>query len=441
VLRPDPARVLIRPFLPASEPRRPGQPDPARALLQPILPSTEPHCAGPAEPCRITRTANRVLAMDPIKVEAELADVMRDFGSRYADLRLTFADRFAQVCGMIPTLPAVPEEARQLLIGAYFSLEYSYEAAALFNPSIVPHPDQEGLAPGEVRFVLSLRATGEGHISSICFRSGIVDAGGDLRLDPPGVHATTPYWNSPVQSDGGCEVAFRPDSLLAERVIFPITPKQRNGLEDARFVRFVEDDGTATYYATYTAYSGHEIAPELLQTSDFQHFRFLPIQGDAVRNKGMALFPRRIGGQYVMLARLDGENLQLSRSDDLRTWNGVETVFGPAESWEFLQIGNCGSPIELPEGWLVLTHGVGSMRRYGIGAALLDLHDPTRVLARLRTPLLSPNAQEREGYVPNVVYSCGGMAHVENLILPYGMSDTATAFAVTPLRSLLAAMS
>jgi len=222
VLRPDPARVLVRPFLPASEPRRSGQPDSARALVQPMLPSTEPNYAGPTEPCRITRTTNRVLAMDPIQVEAELADVMRGFGSRHAGLRATFADRFTQLCGMMPTLPAVPEEARQLLIGAYFSLEYSYEAAALFNPSMVPHPDQDGLAPGEVRFVLSLRATGEGHISSICFRSGTLDASGDLRLDPPGVHATTPYWNSPVQADGGCEVAFPPGSLLAERVLFPI---------------------------------------------------------------------------------------------------------------------------------------------------------------------------------------------------------------------------
>ena len=224
-------------------------------------------------------------------------------------------------------------------------------------------------------------------------------------------------------------------------MIFPITPRQRNGLEDARFVRFVEESGAVAYYATYTAYSGREIAPELLRTDDFVRFRFLPIEGDAVRNKGMALFPRRVGGQYLALARLDGENLQLARSDDLRTWNGAVTILGPAEPWEFLQIGNCGSPIELPEGWLVLTHGVGSMRRYCVGAALLDLHDPTRVLARLRAPLLSANAREREGYVPNVVYSCGGMAHAGNLILPYAMSDTASTFAAVPLRNLLAAMS
>lgn len=419
MLRPDLTRVLVRPFFPAAEPGYSAQP----------------------EPCRITRITNRVLALDQGEVEAELAGVMSDFGSWHADLRTILADRFAQVCDRMLAAPAVPEEARRLLIGAYFSLEYSFEAAALFNPSIVPHPDQGGLASGEARFILSLRATGEGHISSICFRSGIIDASGDVRLDAPGRHATMPSWNGPVRAEDGYAVAFPPGSPLAERVIFPITPKQRNGLEDARFVRFVEDDGTVAYYATYTAYSGQEIAPELLRTDDFLSFRFLPIRGSAVRNKGMALFPRRIGGQYVMLTRLDGENIQLSRSDDLHTWNGGTTILGPAESWEFLQIGNCGSPIEMPEGWLVLTHGVGSMRRYSLGAALLDLHDPTRVLARLRAPLLSANEQEREGYVPNVVYSCGGMAHAGNLILPYAMSDTATTFAVMPLRGLLAAMS
>ena len=417
------------------------RPDPTRVLLRPFLPSAEPHCPGQAEPCRVTRIINRVLAMDAVRVEAELADVMREFEDRHNGLRDTFAGRFVQVSGLMQSAPAVPDEARRLLIGAYFSHEYSFAAAALFNPSIVLHPDQGGLAPGEARFVLSLRATGEGHISSICFRSGIVAADGEVRLDPPSRHATMPTPCGPAQPDGSQEVAFPPGAALAERVIFPITPKQRNGLEDARFVRFVGDDGAVAYYATYTAYSGREIAPELLRTDDFLRFRFLPIQGDAVRNKGMALFPRRVGGRYAMLARLDGENLQLTHSDDLCTWTGITTILHPAEPWEVLQIGNCGSPIELPEGWLVLTHGVGSMRRYCVGAVLLDLHDPTQVVARLRAPLLSANAQEREGYVPNVVYSCGGMAHAGNLILPYAMSDSATSFAVIPLRSLLAAMS
>jgi len=418
-LRPDAARVLLRPFFPAERP----QPD------------------GTAGSYRIAAIIGRVLALDLVRVEAELATLMREFGSRHAGLHKSFSDRFVEVCSHLHAAPSVPEQARRLLIGAYFSTEYSFEAAALFNPSMVLHPDQGGLAAGEARFVVSLRATGEGHISSICFRSGIVGRDGTITLDAPGVRATMAHVSGGAPGRDSFDVAFPPDTPLAERVIFPITPRQHNGLEDARFVRFREDDGTSSYYATYTAYSGREITPELLRTDDFLNFRFVPIQGNAVHNKGMALFPRRVGSQYAMLARLDGESLQLSRSDDLQTWNDATTILRPAESWEFLQVGNCGSPIELPEGWLVLTHGVGSMRRYCIGAALLDLDDPTRVLGRLRSPLLSADGREREGYVPNVVYSCGGMAHGGNLILPYAMSDTATSFAVTPLRSLLAAMS
>ncbi len=394
-----------------------------------------------SDPGRIARFTNRVLAMDPVRAEAELAEVMQEFGHRHADLRGIFAHRFAQACDLMRSAAPVLDEVRQLLIGAYLSREYSFEAAALFNPSIVPHTDQGGLADGEARFILSLRATGEGHISSICFRSGIVDPAGEVRLDPPVQRATMAELDGTGLAEGNYDAVFAPETPLAERVIYPITPKQDNGLEDARFVRFTDEDGTVAYYATYTAYNGREIAPELLRTDDFLRFRFLPIHGDAVRNKGMALFPRRIGGQYAMLARVDGENLQLLRSDDIQVWNGAADILGPAEPWEFLQIGNCGSPIELPEGWLVLTHGVGSMRRYCLGAALLDLHDPSRVLARLHAPLLSANRQEREGYVPNAVYSCGAMAHAGNLVLPYAMSDTATTFAVVPLHSLLAAMS
>ena len=417
------------------------RPDSARVLLRPFFPAAASHRLNELGSDRITRVIGRVLAMSQESVEAELAELMQEFGGRHVGLRASFADHFMEVCRRLPTMPVVPEETRRLLIGAHFSHEYSFEAAALFNPSMVRHPDQSGLDAGEVRFVISLRATGEGHISSICFRSGIVDADGGVRLDPPGRYATTPIATGIERDYGGYEVAFSPDTPLAERVVFPITPSQRNGLEDARFVHFTEDDGTAAYYATYTAYSGREIAPELLRTDDFLRFRFMPVQGNAVHNKGMALFPRRIGGQFAMLTRLDGESLQLSRSGDLHTWNDAATILLPTESWEFLQIGNCGSPIELPEGWLLLTHGVGAMRRYCISAALLDLHDPTRVLARLRSPLLYAVGPERQGYVPNVVYSCGGMAHAGNLILPYAMSDSATSFAVAPLRGLLAAMS
>ena len=246
-----------------------------------------------------------------------------------------------------------------------------------------------------------------------------------------------------VTAPGGNDYAitFPPGTPLPERVIFPITSQQRNGIEDARFVRFVEDDGEVAYYATVTAYSGHDIVPELMRTDDFLRFRFLPLRGDAVRNKGMALFPRRIDGRYAMLARLDGENLQLVLSDDLGSWSGATNVLAPAEPWEFVQIGNCGSPIELPEGWLVLTHGVGPMRRYCLGAALLALHDPTRVLARLRAPLLAPAEGEREGYVPNVVYSCGSLVYAGSLILPFAVADTATTFATVSVADLLAAMS
>ena len=419
VLRPDPARVLVRPFLPGEEPR-------------------DLHQSGSS---RLSRLIERVLAMDAAQVDAEFADVVREFGHRHPGLHDAFADRFAHVCKLAGRTPAVPEEARRLLVGAYFSHEYSFESAALFNPSMVWHPDQGGVAAGKARFVLSLRAVGEGHISSICFRSGTVDAAGDIRLDPPGRHALAPSVAGLAPEEDGFEFTFPAHAPLAERVIFPMTSRQHGGLEDARFVRFAEDDGAVAYYATYTASSGRGITPELLRTTDFLRFHVLPMRGGALRNKGMALFPRRIAGQYAMLARLDGENLQFLRSDDLQAWGAATAILGPAESWEFLQIGNCGSPIELPEGWLVLTHGVGSMRRYCMGAALLDLHDPTRVLRRLRTPLLSANEGERQGYVPNVVYSCGGMLHGGNLVLPYAMSDSASSFAVLPVASLLAAMS
>lgn len=383
---------------------------------------------------------NRVLDMGHDAVEAELAATTRRFQRRHRDFRGALAERFDQVRDLVGEGVEV-SEARRLLIGACFSHEYSFESAALFNPSIVPHPDQDGLPADELRFILSLRSVGEGHISSVSFRSGVVDADGDVRLDPPAGHATEPMILGGAGSEDAIDVAFAPDTPLAERVIFPVTLKQRNGIEDARFVRFVEDDGSVAYYATYTAYSGREIAPELLRTEDFLRFRFVPMHGDAVRNKGMALFPRRVAGRYAMLTRLDGENLQLVQSDDIGHWSGPVAIMEPRDPWEFIQIGNCGSPIELPEGWLVLTHGVGPMRQYSIGAVLLDLDDPRRVLARLRSPLLVAEDGERDGYVPNVVYSCGAVAHAGHLILPYAVADSATTFAVVNLRTLLDAMS
>jgi predicted GH43/DUF377 family glycosyl hydrolase len=236
------------------------------------------------------------------------------------------------------------------------------------------------------------------------------------------------------------EVIYSPEQPLTERVIFPHAPSESNGIEDARFVRFVEEDGIATYVATYTAYDGRVTIPQLLETSDFLRFRICTLNGPEVQNKGMALFPRRIRGQYVMLSRQDAENLYLMYSGDLHFWHTKIPLLKPTYSWEFLQIGNCGSPIETEAGWLVLSHGVGPMRKYSIGAFLLDLEDPSRVIGRLTKPLLSPDEVEREGYVPNVVYSCGSLVHAGQLILPYAMSDTASSFATVPLTDLLAAM-
>lgn len=415
------------------------EPDPARVILRPFLSALDPRDLHRSDLLRATRLIDRILAMEVVAVEAEFATTLRDFGARHVDLTTTFADRYAQIRDLLG-LEDDPIEARRLLIGAFFSNEYSFQSTALFNPSIVPHPDQTGLEAGELRFVMSLRATGEGHISSICFRSGVVTGAGAIRLDTPGRFATTPRRSTAARLADDYDVTFSPGTELAERVIFPITQQQRNGIEDARLVRFVEDDGRVAYFATYTAYSGREIAPEMLRTDDFRRFSFVPLRGDAVNNKGMALFPRRIGGRYVMLARSDGETLQVVRSDDLHVWNAATAILAAAEPWEFVQIGNCGSPIELPEGWLVITHGVGAMRRYCIGAALLDLNDPSRMIARLRKPMLTAIGEERNGYVPNVVYSCGSLVHAGQLILPYAASDTATRVAVMPVAALLDAM-
>jgi predicted GH43/DUF377 family glycosyl hydrolase len=328
------------------------------------------------------------------------------------------------------------------LIGAYFLNEYSFEASALFNPSIVPHPDQSGAPQGGLRFILSLRAVGEGHVSSLTFRAGTIAADGSLAVDPTARLASSPRISHRVSGPDGdqIELTFNPDEELSERVIFPVTESQSNGIEDARFVHF-NDQGGKTYYATYTAYSGRAIRSELIETSDFLSFRMSPLHGAAAQNKGMALFPRKIGGKYAMIARQDNENLYLIYSDDLYRWDGGQPILKPQFPWEFVQIGNCGSPIELDEGWLLLTHGVGPVRKYSIGAALLDKNDPLRVLARSREPLLRPEPSEREGYVPNVVYTCGAMRHNDQIILPYAVSDTFSNFATIKISTLLKTMS
>jgi predicted GH43/DUF377 family glycosyl hydrolase len=309
------------------------------------------------------------------------------------------------------------------LIGAYFLHEYSFETAALFNPSIVNHPNQAGVPVGGRRFILSLRATGEGHVSSLTFRSGLIQADGNVSVDPPARLATIPQVRNLSADADRVELVFSPDEDISERVIFPVLPSQSNGVEDARFVEFV-DAGERTFYATYTAYTGRAIRSELLETRDFVTFRMAPLNGTAAHNKGMALFPRKIRGKYAMIARQDNENLYLIYSDDLYTWNGGQAILKPQFPWEFVQIGNCGAPIELDEGWLLLTHGVGPVRRYSIGAVLLDKADPAKVLARSHEPLVRPEPSDREGYVPNVVYTCGGMRHGERVILPYAVSDT-----------------
>ncbi|MFA6561899.1 MAG: glycoside hydrolase family 130 protein [Verrucomicrobiia bacterium] len=471
-LTPDRSRVLMRPFYPSSD-------DIARRIVA------------------------RVLALSDEEVASLLSQVLGEFADRHEQVENIFRNRFPQVRHYLGEAWE-PSPERQALIGSYFTHEYSPESAALFNPSIVPHPDQAGLPPGALRFILSLRATGEGHISSITFRTGTVSAQHRITLTPPVPFVTEPervpnaayekalfcrkLQEAGVQNDfcqrvfgqlpeafilddlyrvltaerrqtdpadatadravrgilllaeSNYEVHFAPDSRITQRVLFPSTASQRNGIEDARFVRFQNDDGSFTYYATYTAYDGKITLPQLLETPDFLHFKFNTLNGPAVQNKGMALFPRKINGHYAMISRQDDENILLMFSDNIHFWQKPDLLLSPAQPWEFIKMGNCGSPIETEAGWLVLSHGVGPLRKYCLGAFLLDLADPTRVIGRLREPLLAPNEAEREGYVPNVVYTCGTLLHGRELVIPYAMSDYATSFATVSLDELLAAM-
>jgi predicted GH43/DUF377 family glycosyl hydrolase len=417
------------------------RPDPSRVIVRPFKPATEPRDLNPTDKTRANHIVARVLDLDSETVASELADVLEHFLGRHRNLLATFEARAEEMEEAFAAHGVFSNIQRQL-VGAYFLNEYSFEASALFNPSIVPHPDQSGVREGGVRFILSLRAVGEGHVSSVTFRTGTIAANGSLAVDPAARLATIPQIRHRASGpDGDCvELIFKPEEDLSERVIFPVTDSQSNGIEDARFVEFSDGD-RKTYYATYTAYSGLAIRSEMIETSDFMSFRLTPLRGAAARNKGMALFPRKIGGKYAMIARQDNENLYLIYSDDLYTWEGGEVVLKPQFPWEFVQIGNCGAPVELDEGWLLLTHGVGPVRRYSIGAALLDKSDPSKVLARTREPLLRPVPSEREGYVPNVVYTCGAMRHNDLLILPYAVSDTFSNFATIKISALLQAMS
>jgi predicted GH43/DUF377 family glycosyl hydrolase len=417
------------------------RPDPARVIVRPFKPTTEPRDLNPTDKTRANHIVERVLNLDPQVAAGQLADVLENFQGRHRNLLKTFERRADEMEEALLAHCTFSEVQRQL-IGAYFLHEYSFEASALFNPSIVPHPDQSGIPNGSLRFILSLRAVGEGHVSSLTFRAGAIAADGSIRVDPTARLATSPRITHRTAGPIGDEVefVFEPASDISERVIFPVTESQSNGIEDARFVQF-SDGGRTTYYATYTAYKGTSIRSELIETTDFLSFRMTPLQGAAARNKGMALFPRKIDGRYAMIARQDNENLYLIYSDDLYRWEGGQAILKPQFPWEFVQIGNCGSPVELEEGWLMLTHGVGPVRKYSIGAALLDKRDPSRVLARSSEPLLRPEPSEREGYVPNVVYTCGAMTHNDQLILPYAVSDTYSNFATIQISALMRSMS
>lgn len=472
MLRPESARVIIRDFTPVS-------------------------------PQRITAIIGRALSLSEQEVNDELDRIREEFASRHLNIDAAFMKHYARVESHLFTQRPLSDE-RKRLIGSLFAGEYALESAALFNPSIVPHPDQTSVAAGGLRFIMSLRATGEGHISSIEFREGIITAEGDVSFTPVSRFVTVPevvpnpsyrknlfsiklnemgfdnecgaavmaalsekFTRSELSqsvdrlrsetltvshdfqrtldciqwlADSNYELLFSPQLALSERIIFPVSSNESNGIEDARFVRFIEDDGTVMYYATYTAYNGRAILPQFIETEDFLHFRMLTLNGSAVQNKGMALFPRRVDGRFVMLSRQDDENLFIMFSDNLHYWSDPQILLRPAEVWESVKVGNCGSPIETPAGWLVITHGVGPMRKYCIGAVLLDLSDPTKVIGRLRLPLLSPEENEREGYVPNVVYSCGSLLHGDLLVLPYAMSDHATAIATLSLKHVLAAL-
>ncbi len=469
-------------------------PNKQRVVLRPFQPPTDD---------RILRVIARVSTLAESEVDTLLHQVYEEFHGRHQKAKEFFERRFLRIRQYLLT-DAPLSENRRLLLGAYFTQEYALESAALFNPSLVWHPDQSGLAKGTRRFAMSLRAVGEGHISSIVFRSGTITKDLRINVDEPVRFVTTPrfvpdsrYENdllrrklielglgtpfiydvlSTLEHDftleqlerrlkialrenrsrhnelaplvdqvvtlakSNYEIQYSPDHELSERVIFPFSPTETNGIEDARFVNFREDDGRQTYYATYSAYDGRMVLPQLLETRDFLQFKMHTLNGPAVSNKGMALFPRKINGQYVMLGRQDGEHLFLMYSEMLYFWHTKEIIVKPTSPWEFVQMGNCGSPLETPAGWLVLTHGVGAMRKYCIGAMLLDLEDPSKILARLQEPLITPNEVEREGYVPNVVYTCGAIIHEGHLVIPYAMSDYATTFATVEVNELLAAM-
>ena len=470
-------------------------PDPSRVIARFLYISNE----------RSKNIIRNILAMSDSEVNIALSQVLRGYSRRHRNISLIFETHFNKLSDLFDELEIKPgkvNQSRKALIGSYFTMEYSIESAAFFNPSIVEDPDQSELGPDEKRVIFSFRATGEGHISSIVFRSAIIDKNSNLIIEPVGkmlaeaerikrhiynkksfikkldemsdfdnkispifvleklgdsftygelkraveetkdIHQLSPNKKLIINqkmwlAKSHYELEFSLDSAISERVIFPTSETERNGIEDARFVKFTDDNGDVTYFATYTAYDGITILPRLLETKDFYHFKGLPIHGELAKNKGMALFPRKINGNYAMLCRIDGINNYIAYSDNINIWREAKLIQKPKYHWEMVQVGNGGSPIETAEGWLVITHGVGPMREYVLGASLYELDNPEKEIGRLKTPLLSPNAEEREGYVPNVVYSCGSIIHNGNLIIPYGMSDYAATYASINLNELL----
>jgi predicted GH43/DUF377 family glycosyl hydrolase len=416
-LRADPSRVVVRPF----------------------------HIGWQANGkagSRTERLVNEVLEMSPGEARAQLELVLKDFEARHWQTRRVFMTRYDEIEAQMGLDGAKIGDEKRQLIGAYFCHEYSYAAAALMNPSAVPHYDQTGMPKGSLRILMSLRAVGEGHISSVAFREGIITDKNQLKLapEPPFATSADAHEAEEVAPEGPVTVYRHRDSTLSGTVIFPITRAQSNGLEDLRITHFRHDDGSEEWIGTYTAYNGSVIQSELLRTRDWREFDMVPMSGSASRNKGMALFPRKIGGKYMMLGRQDGENIFIHTSDDITAWEGGEMLIKPQYPWELVQMGNCGPPIETDQGWLVLTHGVGAMRKYSIGAALLDLDDPSKVIGRTKEPILAAADQDREGYVPNVVYTCGAIKHADKLFIPYGVADSSVAFAFVPIKSLLALM-
>lgn len=452
--------------------------DSRRVILQPFQMNEE----------RTKRILDRVLNLSEENVEKKWEEIKTEYESRHRDFKNRVLSNYKKISGIIKASNI--SDTRKLLIGAYFSKEYSIESAALFNPSIVVHPDQSGVKPGELKFILSLRATGEGHISSIEFREGIISGNNNVSVHPPTRIATLPnrkekrfakrelikmfgdsffdealnknlndeFMHDDVKNipdnadsnesnenvrilhdytDSNYYAHFDPDIPLSERVLFPQSQSESMGMEDVRFVKFVNDDGVNKYYGTYTAYDGRTFRTQLIETSDFLDFEIKTMTGSGVKDKGLALFPRKINGMYCMISRQDGENLYIMQSDNLYHWDNPKILMTPEFDWEFVQIGNCGSPIETEKGWLLITHAVGAFRKYVISAVLLDRDKPDQIIGKCDLPLLSPDADEREGYVPNVVYSCGSLIKDNEVILPYAMSDSATGFAKIDLEDLL----